>query len=105
ALLAAVVLNPVRALLSDPWRVVPGFLATEALDLDDLGPQAGEHLSAPWSRLMATQVDHADTVQGPFGICHRVTPCRPRAAHRALPLSGRPSRGRRRRRRRYQPAS
>src|SRR5207237_586599 len=74
ALLAAVVLNPVRALLSDPWRVVPGLLATQALDLDDLRPQAGEHLGAPWSRLMATQVDHADTVQRPFGICHGVTP-------------------------------
>src|SRR6185436_9908025 len=74
ALLAAVVLDPVRALLADPGRVVAGFLATEALDLDDLGPQAGQHLGATGPGLMAAQVDHADTVQRSFTIRHRVTP-------------------------------
>jgi hypothetical protein len=77
ALLAAVVLDPVRALLADPGRVVPGFLATEALDLDDLRPHAGEHLGATGPSLMAAQIDHADTVQRPFAIRHRVTPYPP----------------------------
>ncbi len=49
ALLAAVVLDPVRALFADPRRVVPGLLATEALDLDDLRPQTSEHLGATGS--------------------------------------------------------
>jgi hypothetical protein len=74
ALLAAVVLDPVRALLADPRPVVPRFLATEALDLDDFRAQTSEHLGATGPCLVATQVDHADTVQRPFAICHGVTP-------------------------------
>jgi hypothetical protein len=54
--------------------VVPSFLATQALDLDDFCAQTSEHLGAAGSCLMATQVDHADTVQRPFAICHGVTP-------------------------------
>src|SRR6266571_2232989 len=74
ALLAAVVLDPVRALLADPWRVVPGFLAAQALDLDDFSAQTSQHLSAAGSCLMATQIDYADTVQRPFAIGHCVAP-------------------------------
>src|SRR6185436_19377481 len=58
-------------------RVVPGFLSTEALDLDDLRPHAGQHLRATGPGLMAAQVDHADTVQRSFAIRHRVTPSAP----------------------------
>src|SRR5262249_23874378 len=70
ALLATVVLHPVRALLADPRRVVPGFLAAETLDLDDLGAEAREHLSAPRSRLMATEIDDADSVQRSSAVGH-----------------------------------
>jgi hypothetical protein len=41
--------------------VVAGFLATEALDLNDFCPQAGEYLGAPGSGLMAPQVNDANT--------------------------------------------
>src|SRR4029453_84237 len=75
ALFAAVVLNPVRTLLADPRRVIPGLLAADALDLDDLGAQTSEHLGAAWPRLMASQVDHADSVQRSFAVRHRSTPC------------------------------
>src|SRR5882672_2786442 len=74
ALLAGVVLDPVRALLADPRRVVASFLAADALDLDDLRAQTREHLRATRSRLMATEVDYANTVQWPFAVRHRVTP-------------------------------
>ena len=70
ALLAAVVLDPVGALLAHPWRVIAGFLAADALDLDDFRPEAGEHLRAARSCLMATQIDHADTVQWALAVCH-----------------------------------
>jgi hypothetical protein len=50
--------------------MVASFLATQALDLNDFGSQAGEHLSAPGSCLMAPQIDYADTVQRSFDICH-----------------------------------
>ena len=53
ALFAAVVLHPVGALFADIRPVVAGFLATEALDLNDFGSQAGEYLGAPGSSLMA----------------------------------------------------
>src|SRR5204862_1197312 len=72
ALLAAVVLDPVRALLAHPWRVITSFFAPQALDLDDFGPQTGEHLGAAGSCLMTTEIDHADTVQGTFAIGHRL---------------------------------
>src|SRR2546426_12112969 len=70
ALLAGVVLDPVRALLADPRRVVASLLATQALDLDDFGARTSEHLGAAGSRLMTTEIDHADTVQGSFAVCH-----------------------------------
>jgi hypothetical protein len=54
--------------------VVPGLLASDALDLDDLGTQPGEDLRAAGSGLMAAQVDHADSVQGPVALSHEVTP-------------------------------
>ena len=62
ALFAAVVLHPVGALFADPRSVVAGFLAPQALNLNDFGPQASQHLGAPGSGLMAAQVNYADTV-------------------------------------------
>src|SRR5262249_2139762 len=75
ALLAAVVLDPVGTLLGDPRRVIAGLLAPDALDLDDLGSQPGEHLSAARPRLMASQVDHADPVERTFLVGPRNTLC------------------------------
>ena len=43
-------------------RVISRLLSADPLDLDDLGAQAGEHLGAARSLLMATQVDHANAV-------------------------------------------
>ena len=50
--------------------MVAGFLPTQALDLNDFGAQARQHLRTPRSRLMAAQVDDADAMQRPFDICH-----------------------------------
>jgi hypothetical protein len=50
--------------------MVAGFLTTEALDLNDFCPKAGEHLGAAGSGLMASQVNNANTVQRSFDVCH-----------------------------------
>jgi len=50
-------------LLADPWSVVAGFFAAQALYFDHLGAHAGQHLGTPWTGLVPSQVKHSNITQ------------------------------------------
>ena len=70
ALLAAVVLGPVGALPVGIRPVIARLLPLQPLHLDNLSPQAGQHLGAPRPRLMPPQVQNSNPLQRSLHFRH-----------------------------------
>src|SRR5262249_37010361 len=64
--LATVVNREINALATHKWGICAGFLAADALDLDDLCAEVRQHHAAARPRLKSRQLQHAHAVETEF---------------------------------------